>query len=52
MDLDKATWISSDQHLKQDMFSRLNLIINALNAIGLTKLGDVEVVRKIIYVYT
>jgi hypothetical protein len=28
----------------------LNLIINELNSIGLTKLGDADIVRKIIYV--
>jgi hypothetical protein len=32
------------------MYSRLNLIINELNSIGLTKLGDMDIVRKIISV--
>ena len=32
------------------MYSRLNLIINELHSIGLTKLGDADIVRKIIFV--
>ena len=32
------------------MYSRLNLIINELNSIRLTKLGDADIVRKIISV--
>ena len=32
------------------MYSRLNLIINELHSIGLTKLDDVDIVRKIISV--
>ena len=32
------------------MYSRLNLIINELNSIGLTKLGDADIMRKIISV--
>ena len=32
------------------MYSRLNLIINELYSIGLTKLDDVDIVRKIISV--
>jgi hypothetical protein len=38
----------NDDELVRDMYSRLNLIINELNSIGLTKLGDVDIVRKII----
>jgi hypothetical protein len=38
----------NDDELVHDMYSRLNLIINELNSIGLTKLGDVDIVRKII----
>jgi hypothetical protein len=30
------------------MYYRLNLIINDLNSIGINKLGDVDIVRKII----
>src|SRR5688572_17159947 len=30
------------------MYSRLDLIINELNSIGLNKLGDADIVRKII----
>ena len=32
------------------MYSRLNLIINELNSIGVTKLGDADTMRKIISV--
>jgi hypothetical protein len=34
--------------LVRDMYSRLNLIINELNSIGINKLGDMDIVRKII----
>jgi hypothetical protein len=34
--------------LVRDMYSRLNLIINDLNSIGINKLGDANIVRKII----
>jgi hypothetical protein len=37
-----------DNDLVRDMYSRLNLIINELNSIGINKLGDVDIVRKII----
>jgi hypothetical protein len=30
------------------MYSHLNLVINELNSIGINKLGDVNIVRKII----
>jgi hypothetical protein len=30
------------------MYSRLNLVINELNSIGISKLGDADIVRKII----
>ena len=36
----------NDDELVRDMYSRLNLIINALHSIGLTKLDDVDIVRK------
>jgi hypothetical protein len=32
----------------RDMYSRLNLVINELNSIGINKLGDADIVRKII----
>jgi hypothetical protein len=32
----------------RDMYSRLNLIINELNSIGINKIGDADIVRKII----
>jgi hypothetical protein len=34
------------------MYSRLNLIINELNSIGINKLGDADIVRKIISLLT
>jgi hypothetical protein len=37
----------NDDELVCDMYSRLNLIVNELNSIGLTKLGDADIVRKI-----
>jgi dissimilatory sulfite reductase (desulfoviridin) alpha/beta subunit len=38
----------NDDELVRDMYSRLNLIVNELNSIGLTKLGDANIMRKII----
>jgi hypothetical protein len=37
-----------DNELVRDMYSRLNLIIHELNFIGINKLGDADIVRKII----
>jgi hypothetical protein len=37
-----------DNKLVRDMYSRLNLIINELNSIDINKLGDADIVRKII----
>jgi hypothetical protein len=37
-----------DNELVRDMYSRLNLIVNELNSIGINKLGDADIVRKII----
>jgi hypothetical protein len=37
-----------DNQLVRDMSSHLNLIINELNSIGINKLGDADIVRKII----
>jgi hypothetical protein len=37
-----------DNELVRNMYSRLNLIINELNYIGINKLGDVDIMRKII----
>jgi hypothetical protein len=34
--------------LVRDMYSHLNLVINELNSIGINKLGDADIVRKII----
>jgi ABC-type multidrug transport system ATPase subunit len=37
-----------DNELVRDIYSHLNLIINELNSIGINKLGDADIVRKII----
>jgi hypothetical protein len=37
-----------DNELVRDMYSRLNLIINELNSIDINKLGDADIVSKII----
>jgi hypothetical protein len=37
-----------ENEIFRDMYSCLNLIINELNSIGINKLGDVDIVRKII----
>jgi hypothetical protein len=37
-----------DNELVRDMYSRLNLIISELSSIGINKLGDADIVRKII----
>jgi hypothetical protein len=37
-----------DNELVRDMYSCLNLIINELNSIGINKLGDADILRKII----
>jgi hypothetical protein len=36
-----------ENELVRDMYSRLNLIINELNYIGINKIGDANIVRKI-----
>jgi hypothetical protein len=38
----------NETELVRDMYSHLNLIINELNSIGINKLGDADIVRKII----
>ena len=40
----------NDDELVRDVYSYLNLIINKLHSIGLTKLDDMDIVRKIIFV--
>jgi hypothetical protein len=42
------TFAMKDDELVRDMYYRLNLIINELNSIGINKLGDADIVRKII----
>jgi hypothetical protein len=38
----------TENELVRDMYYRLNLIINEFNSIGINKLGDADIVRKII----
>jgi DNA replication protein DnaC len=38
-----------ENELVRDMCSCLNLIINELNSVGINKLGDADIVRKIIF---
>jgi hypothetical protein len=38
-----------DNELVRDMYSCLNIIINELNSTGINKLGDADIVRKIIF---
>ena len=40
----------NDDEFVRDIYSHLNLIINELHLIGLTKLDDADIVRKIIFV--
>ena len=40
----------NNDELIRDMYSRLNLIINELHSIGLMKLNDADIMRKIISV--
>jgi hypothetical protein len=42
------SFVMKDNELVRDMYSRLNLIINELNSIVINKLGDADIVRKII----
>jgi hypothetical protein len=37
-----------DNELVREIYYRLNLIINELNSIGINKIGDADIVRKII----
>jgi hypothetical protein len=43
-----SSFAMKDNELVRDMYSCLNLIINELNSIGINKLGDADIVRKII----
>ena len=45
-----GSFTMNNKELVHDMYSRLNLIINELHSIGLTKLDDADIVRKIIFV--
>jgi hypothetical protein len=45
---DYNSFAMKDNELVRDMYSHLNLIINELNSIGINKIGDVDIVRKII----
>jgi hypothetical protein len=42
------SFAKKENELVRDMYSRLNLMINELNSIGINKLGDTDIVRKII----
>jgi hypothetical protein len=37
-----------ENELGRDMYSRLNLVINELNSIGINKLSDADILRRII----
>jgi hypothetical protein len=43
-----TSFAMKDNELVRDIYSRLNLIINELNSIGIKKLGDADIIRKII----
>jgi hypothetical protein len=45
---DYNSFAMKDNELVRDMYSRLNLIINELNSIEINKLGNEDIVRKII----
>jgi hypothetical protein len=45
---DYNSFAMKDNELVRDMYYRLNLIINELNPIGINKLDDADIVRKII----
>jgi hypothetical protein len=45
---DYNSFTMNDNELVRDMYSHLNLIINELNSIRINKLGDVDIMRKII----
>jgi hypothetical protein len=49
LDLNEYIYFTmKDNELVRNMYPRLNLIINELNSIGINKLGDVDILRKII----
>ena len=45
---DYNSFSMKENEFVRDMYSRLNLIINELNSIGINKIGDADIVRKII----
>jgi hypothetical protein len=45
---DYNSFAMEENELVRDMYSRLNLTINELNSIDINKLGDADIVRKII----
>jgi hypothetical protein len=45
---DYNSFAMKENELVRDMYYHLNLIINELNSIGINKLGDADIVRKII----
>jgi DNA replication protein DnaC len=46
---DYNSFAMKENELVRDMCSCLNLIINELNSVGINKLGDADIVRKIIF---
>jgi hypothetical protein len=42
------SFVIKENELVRDMYSRLNLVVNELNSIGIYKLGGTNIVRKII----
>jgi hypothetical protein len=40
--------IMEENELVKDIYYRLNLIVNELNSVGINKIGDADIVRKII----
>jgi hypothetical protein len=45
---DYNSFVMKDNELVREIYYRLNLIINELNSIGINKIGDADIVRKII----
>jgi hypothetical protein len=45
---DYHSFAMKDNEFVREIYSRLNLIINELNSIGINKLGEADIVRKIV----
>jgi hypothetical protein len=46
---DYNSFAMKENELVRDMYYRLNLTINEVNSVGINKLGDADIVRKIIF---